>query len=96
MAGSSSRLDDSDMLEYLDTTDGDSDFILESDTDDTSEDAPRATQPAAHPVSDMDDEDYSKFYHLSNVSLFLSNSKNRLDLSICLLLMLTSISSSQT
>jgi hypothetical protein len=52
-------LDDSDMLECLDTTDSDSDFILESDTDDTSEE----DTPHAHPVSnieedDMDDEDY--------------------------------------
>jgi hypothetical protein len=52
------------MLEYLDTTDSDSNFIPESDTDDTSEeDVPHATPPAAHPVSDgedddMDDEDY--------------------------------------
>jgi hypothetical protein len=54
------------MLEYLDTIESDSDFILESDTDDTSEEenyGPQATPPAAHPVSDskeddMDDEDY--------------------------------------
>jgi hypothetical protein len=79
------------MLEYLDTNGSDNDFILESDTDDTSEqeDAPHATTPAAHCVpdseeDDMDDEDYRKFHHLSN--LFLSNSKNCLDLSICLLL----------
>jgi hypothetical protein len=37
MAGPSSRLDDSDMLEYLDTVDSNSDFILESNTDDTSD-----------------------------------------------------------
>jgi hypothetical protein len=37
VTGPGSRLDDSDMLEYLDTIDSDSDFILESDTDDTSE-----------------------------------------------------------
>jgi hypothetical protein len=30
MAGPSSRLDDCDMLEYLDTTDSASDYILES------------------------------------------------------------------
>jgi hypothetical protein len=36
MVGQSSRLDDCDLLEYLDTTDSDNDFILESDTDDTS------------------------------------------------------------
>jgi hypothetical protein len=63
MADPSSRLDDSDMLEYLDTIDSDSDFIPRSDTDDTSEED--ATPPAAHPVShseedDMDDEDYRK------------------------------------
>jgi hypothetical protein len=65
MAGSSSRLDDSDMLEYLDTTDSDSDFIPKGDTDDTCEedDAPHAAPPTAHPVSEseednMDDEDY--------------------------------------
>jgi hypothetical protein len=54
------------MLEYYDTTDTDSDFIPESDADDTSEedeDVPHATSPAAHPGSDskeddMDDEDY--------------------------------------
>jgi hypothetical protein len=61
MAGPSSRLDDCDVFEYLDATDGDSDFILESDTDDTSEESEDA--PHAHPVSDneeddMDDEDY--------------------------------------
>jgi hypothetical protein len=33
-----------------------------------------------------------KVCHLSNLSLFLSNSKNCLDLSICLLLLLTTIS----
>jgi hypothetical protein len=77
-----------DMLEYLDAVDCDSDFILESDTDDTSEeDAPHATHPAAHPMSDseeddMDDDDDD---HLRNLSLFLSNSKNCLNLSICLL-----------
>jgi hypothetical protein len=68
MAGPSSRLDDSDMLEHLDTTDSDCDFILESDTDDTSEeeeDAPHVTLQAVHPVSDseeddMDDEDYTE------------------------------------
>jgi hypothetical protein len=41
-----------------------------------------------------------KFCHLSNFSLFLSNSRNCLDISICplpiLLLLLTSISSSKT
>jgi hypothetical protein len=54
------------MLELLDTIDSDGDFILESDTDTTSEDddAPHATPQAAHPVSDsedndMDDEDYT-------------------------------------
>jgi hypothetical protein len=34
MTGPSFRLDDCDMLEYLDTVDSDSDFILESDIDD--------------------------------------------------------------
>jgi hypothetical protein len=49
MAGPSFRLDDSDVFEYLDTSDSDSDFILEGDTDDTSEeDAPYAAPPAAH------------------------------------------------
>jgi hypothetical protein len=49
-----------DMSEYLDTSDNDSDFILESDTDDTSEEyAPHATPPAAPPVSDSkDNENY--------------------------------------
>jgi hypothetical protein len=51
------------LLEYLDTTDSDSHFILESYTNDTTEDAPHATSPAAHTVSDSeendkDDEDY--------------------------------------
>jgi hypothetical protein len=47
------------MLEYLDTTDSDTDFILESDTDDTSEerDAPHDTTPAVHPVSDSEEDD---------------------------------------
>jgi hypothetical protein len=89
MAGPSSRLDDSDMLEYLDTTDSDSD-----------EDDPNVTPLAAHPVSDSEeDEDYTKLCHLSKLSLFLSNSKNCMHVSICLLLillLLTSISSSQT
>jgi hypothetical protein len=45
------------MLEYLDTTDSDSDFIPEGDTDYTSEedDDPHATPPDAHPVSDSED-----------------------------------------
>jgi hypothetical protein len=39
------------MLEYLDTIDSDIDFILESDSDDISEeDAPHATPPAARPL----------------------------------------------
>jgi hypothetical protein len=39
------------MLEYLDTTDSDSDFIPEGDTDDTSEEVEEdATPSAAHPV----------------------------------------------
>jgi hypothetical protein len=53
------------MLEYLDTTDNDSDFTPKSDIDDASEEehAPHATPPAAHPVSnseedDTDDEDH--------------------------------------
>jgi hypothetical protein len=33
---------------------------------------------------DIDDEDYKEVCYLSNVSLFLSNSENWLDLSICL------------
>jgi hypothetical protein len=49
------------MLEYLDTIDRDSDFILESDTDDTSEeeeeDVPHAKSPAAHPLSDSEEDD---------------------------------------
>jgi hypothetical protein len=52
-------------LEYLDTTDSDSDFILEGDTDDTCEkdDVPHVAPPTAHSVSDtekdnMDYEDY--------------------------------------
>jgi hypothetical protein len=47
-----------DMLEYLDTTNSESDFNPESDTDNTSEreePAPHTTSPAAHPVSDSDD-----------------------------------------
>jgi hypothetical protein len=86
------------MLQYLDTVDSDSDFILESDTDDKSEgeeddDAPHVTPPAAHPVLTVKRMTWmvkttGKFCHLSNLSLFLSNSKNCLDLSICLLLIL--------
>jgi hypothetical protein len=52
-------------LEFLDAVDSDIDFILESDTDDASEegDALHATPPAAHTMSDseeddMDNEDY--------------------------------------
>jgi hypothetical protein len=95
------------MLEYLDTVDSDSDFILD-DTDDTSEEeeenAPHATPQAAYSVSDseedgMDDEDYREILSPEQPLPFLSNSKNCLDLSICLLLILllvfTSISSSQ-
>jgi hypothetical protein len=54
------------MLEYLDTTDSDSDFIPESDTgggggDKDDDDAPHATLPAAHSEEyDMDDKDYSE------------------------------------
>jgi hypothetical protein len=65
VAGPSSRLDDSGMMEYLDTIDSDTDFIPESDTDDTTEeeeDGPHAIPPAAHLVSDseedVNDEDY--------------------------------------
>jgi hypothetical protein len=85
------------MIGYLDTIDSDSDYIPEGDTDDTSEeeqkDVLHATPPAAHPVSDseedgMDGEDYREVCHLSNVSLFLSNPENSLDLSICLLMIL--------
>jgi hypothetical protein len=71
MADPRSRLDDYDMLEYLDIIESDSEFIPESDTDDTSEeeDAPHATLIAAHPVSDseednMDDEDYREILSL--------------------------------
>jgi hypothetical protein len=46
MAAPSSRLDDSDMLEHLDTTDSDGDFIPESDTDDTRRGGGGATLPA--------------------------------------------------
>jgi hypothetical protein len=95
------------MLEYLDTVGCDSDFILKSDIDDTSEkeeDASHDTLPAAHPVPDSEEDDMmkitGKFSKLSNFFLYLSNSNYSLDLSICLLLilllLLTSISSSQT
>jgi hypothetical protein len=99
VAGPSSRFDDSGLLEYLDTADSDSDFTVESDTDDTSEDAPHATSPAAHPLSDseeddMDDENYMEIWHLNKISLFLSKSKNCLDLSICLLILLLLLTSS--
>jgi hypothetical protein len=65
MVGQRSGLDDPDMLEHLDTTDTNSDFIPESETDDTSDDVPHGTSPAAHPVSDsenydMDDADYKE------------------------------------
>jgi hypothetical protein len=51
MAAQSSRLDDSDMLVYLDTTDSNSDFIPETDTDDTSKEnaAPHANTPSFSP-----------------------------------------------
>jgi hypothetical protein len=65
MAGPSSKLDDSDMLEYSDTIHSDSDFILEGDTNNICEDddAPHEASPTTHPVSDseednMDDDDY--------------------------------------
>jgi hypothetical protein len=61
-AGPSYRLDDSDMLEYLDTVASDSDFILESDTDDMSEDAPCATPPAACHDSDSEEGDVDDDY----------------------------------
>jgi hypothetical protein len=91
MAGPSSRLDDSDMFEYLDTPDIDIDFILESDTDSTSEEG----EDAAHATPQLLTlcltvkrmtwmmKTTGKFCHLSNLSLFLSNSKNCLYLSIC-------------
>jgi hypothetical protein len=44
MAGPSSRLDDCNMLEYLDTINSDSNFIPESDIDDRSD---NVTTPAA-------------------------------------------------
>jgi hypothetical protein len=93
------------MLEYLDTTDSDSDFIPESDTDDTSEedDAPHATSPAAHHVSDSEENDMDNEGYREILSpeqpLPLPFQFQKLDLSICLLLVLllfTSISSSQT
>nr|CAD7260670.1 unnamed protein product [Timema shepardi] len=65
MAGPSSRLNDSDILDYLDTIDSDSDFVYESDSDITSDDdnVPDLGNPAVHNLSDsdengMDDEDY--------------------------------------
>jgi hypothetical protein len=68
------------MLEYLDTVDSDSDFILGSDTDDTSEEEggkedPYATPPPSHPVSDseedeMDDEDYKEILSLEQLLPF--------------------------
>jgi hypothetical protein len=45
------------MLEYLDTVGCDSDFILKSDIDDTSEDASYVTPLAADPVSDSEEDD---------------------------------------
>jgi hypothetical protein len=70
------------MFEYLDSIDSDSDFILESDTDNTNEDDnPHALTPAAHPVSDseeddMDDEDYREILSPEQPLPLLSNSKN--------------------
>jgi hypothetical protein len=60
------------MLEYLNINNSDSDFIVESDADDASEeeqDATYVTPPAAHPVCDseengMDDEDYKEILSL--------------------------------
>jgi hypothetical protein len=48
--------------EYLDTVGSDSDFILESDTDDMSEDAPCATPPAACHESDTEEGDVDDDY----------------------------------
>nr|CAD7433192.1 unnamed protein product [Timema monikensis] len=63
MAGTSSKLNDLDILDYLDTID--SDFVDESDSDITSDDdnVPDLRNPAVHNMSDsdengMDDEDY--------------------------------------
>jgi hypothetical protein len=68
------------MLEYLDTTDSDSDFIPESDTDDTSEeeDAPHATPQMLTLCLTVKRMTWmmksaGKFCHLSNLSLFLSS-----------------------
>nr|CAD7397962.1 unnamed protein product [Timema cristinae] len=65
MAGPSSRLNDSDILDYLDTIDSDSDSVYESDSDITSDDdnVPDLRNPAVLNMSDsdendMDDEDY--------------------------------------
>jgi hypothetical protein len=103
MDGPSSKLDDSDMLEYLHTSD--SDLIPESDTDDTREDDDEDVTPPAACCLTVKRmiwmmKTTGKVCHLGNLSLFLSNSRNCLDLSICLLLnlllWLTSTSSSQT
>nr|CAD7264300.1 unnamed protein product [Timema shepardi] len=57
IAGPSSRLNDSDILDYLDTIDND--FVNESDSDITSDDVnvPDLSNPAVHNLSDSDDED---------------------------------------
>lgn len=90
MTGQSSELVDSDMLEYLDTVDGDSDFILESNPDDTrgaggGEGDPHVTTAKRMTWMMMTT---GKFYYLSSLCLFLSNSRNCLDLRMFLLLSL--------
>jgi hypothetical protein len=89
------------MLEYLETINSDSDFILESDTDDTSEEE----EDAPHTKSQLLAlcltvkrmawmmKNTGKLCHVSNFFVFLSNSKNCLDLSIWLLILLLLLSS---
>jgi hypothetical protein len=95
------------MLQYLDTFDSDSDFILESDTDDTSEEeenglhaTPQLLILSYREEDDMDDEDYREILSPEQPLALLFQLQELSDLSICLLLilllLLTSISSSQT
>jgi hypothetical protein len=96
-----------DLLEYLDKSDSDSDFILESDTDSTSEEdenAPHATSPAANPVSDseeddMDDDNYREILSPEQPPSSLPIPRTVWTSAyalLFLLLLLSSISSSQT
>jgi hypothetical protein len=61
------------MLGYLDTIDGYSDFIAESDADDTSGEEGHTTSPAGHPVSDSEEDGMDDDYREILVTLAISS-----------------------